>query len=89
MRNKCNNECNNSLILKNKNIFKKIHKNKSISKINFDNNLILIPVTINICLTKEKYKIDFIKYSKYIVDRLNNGFSGNIESKYKNDKYSK
>jgi hypothetical protein len=91
MKNKCNDECNNSLILKNKKIFKKMHKNKSISKINFDfnNNLIIIPVTINICLSKEKYKIDFIKYSKYIIDTLNNGFSGNIESKYKNNKYSK
>lgn len=96
MINKCNNDSSdyNKLIMKNKKIFKKIHNRKSISSstINFDfnnNNFIIIPVTINICLSKEKYKIDFLKYSKYIIDTLNNGFSGNISSKYKEDKYSK
>jgi hypothetical protein len=96
MINKCNDDSSdyNKLIIKNKKIFKKIHNKKSISSsiINFDfnnNNFIIIPVTINICLTKEKYKIDFIKYSKYIIDTLNNGFSGNISSKYKEEKYTK
>ena len=91
---KCNDNNDNNLIIENKKIFKKIHKNKSITNsfnnynFNDDNHLIIIPVTINICLTKEKYKIDFIKYSRYIVDRLNDGFSGNISCKYKNDIYT-
>jgi hypothetical protein len=95
MFNKCNDDYNN-LIIKNKKIFKKIHNRKSIPSqylanydFSNDENIIIIPVTINICLTKEKYKIDFVKYSKYIIDTLNDGFSGNISCKYKNDKNNK
>jgi hypothetical protein len=47
---------------------------------------IIVPVTINICVNTLKYKIDFIKYCKYMIDILNDGFSGNIESPYKNSK---
>jgi hypothetical protein len=89
----CNDDYTNNLVIKNKKIFKKIHKKKSYSNLNnnfdYNNNLIIVPVTINICLSKDKFKIDFIKYSKYIIDTLNDGFSGNISCKYKNDKYTK
>jgi len=91
MNHNCNDDKYNKLIKKNKHIFEKMHNKKSISIMNFDysNNLIIVPVSINICLTKDKYKIDFIKYAKYIIKTLNDGFSGNINSKYQNEYYNK
>jgi hypothetical protein len=66
--------------------FKNLHERKGYKLINWDKHidLIVVPVTINICINSLKYKIDFIKYSKYIIDILNDGFSGKIYSPYKN-----
>ncbi len=85
---KCLDDIDNETIIKNKDKFEDLHtKNKSnYLKPDFD-DIIYIPTIINICLTNEKYSIDFIKYCKYIIDVLNDGFSGNIKSKYKS--YSK
>jgi hypothetical protein len=89
MINKCDDNIDNNLIIKNKQIFKNLHKKNYINyyKLDFD-DLIIIPVTINICLSISKYNFDFIKYSKYIIDTLNDGFSGNINCKYKSSEYS-
>lgn len=83
----CIKDINNKLIIDNANIFEKLHLQNSIKLLNWYlhiNDLIIIPVTINICVNTKKLKINFIKYCKYIVDILNDGFSGNLESKYKN-----
>jgi len=91
MLHRCCDDFYDKLIISRNDIFEKIHNKKKISgsiiNINFDNNFIIVPVTINICLIKEKFNIDFIKYSKYIIDTLNDGFSGNILCKYKNNTY--
>jgi hypothetical protein len=85
----CNNDhIINKLIIKNKDVFERIHKKKGGSLIShtYENSeIITIPVTINICLTYKKYKIDFVKYANYIVNMLNSGFSGNSVSKYKDN----
>lgn len=92
---KCNQDYDSKLIINNKYIFDKLH-NKKIDLINLyinnkehENKTIVIPVSINICLTMKKYNINFIKYCNYIIKILNDGFSGNINSKYKDSKYSK
>lgn len=89
MKKKCYEDKDNQIILDNIEIFNDYHNKLNIdSLIVNDNYEIFIPVTINICLTNSKYLIDFIKYSKYIVDVLNEGFSGNINNKYKSTEYS-
>jgi hypothetical protein len=79
-------DSDNKLVLKNKEIFKILHEKKGIKITNPEGqkNLIIVPVTINICINSKKYKIDFLKYSKYMIDILNDGFSGKIHSPYKN-----
>lgn len=89
MKKRCYEDKDNKLILENKELFQNYHNKIFIDNINIDDNLIIIiPVTINICLTNSKYSIDFIKYSKYIIDVLNQGFSGTIKNKYKSPEYS-
>jgi hypothetical protein len=82
----CVEENDNNLILNNANIFKVLRERKGhkLSNWNRHIDLIIVPVTINICINSIKYKIDFIKYSKYIIDILNDGFSGKLYSPYKN-----
>ena len=82
----CMKDIDNKLILKNIKKFNILHQKKGIKLLNWEKNveLIIIPVTINICVNSQKYKIDFVKYSKYMIDVLNDGFSGNIYSPYKN-----
>ena len=82
----CMKDTDNKLILSNAEKFKILHQKKGISLINWEKhiNYIVIPVTINICVNSKKYKIDFVKYSKYMIDTLNDGFSGKIYSPYKN-----
>ncbi len=84
-------EFDDSTIFKHLNYFNSFHKqNYSFNKyLNYDfDNLIIIPVTINICLKIKDFDFDFIKYSKHIIDTLNEGFSGNSYSKYKSEKYN-
>jgi len=84
----CNKNCDSdiNLILNNRHVFELLHKKKGGSLYKYDeNNLIIVPTTINICLTTSKYNFDIIKYAKYIIDVLNDGFSGKIKSKYKNN----
>ena len=89
MKKRCFIDKDNKAILDNQNIFTESHKNSNTDNLTIDNNLkIIIPVTINICLTNSKYSVDFIKYSKHIIDVLNEGFSGNIKNKYKSSEYS-
>lgn len=91
MNNKCCKDHDNKLIINNKHIFDYIHQKKSSSLINYNvdpDNFIYVPVTINICLKESKYNIDFLKYCKYIINTLNDGFSGNISCLYKNDIYN-
>ena len=85
-KNKCMEDSDIKLVLKNAEKFKILHEKKGIKLINWESHLrqIIVPVTINICINSKKYKIDFIKYSKYIIDTLNDGFSGKIYSPYKN-----
>lgn len=71
------------MVNENENKFTSIHKN-SVIEINFDDKII-IPVSINVCLTKKKYSVNLISYAKYIIDVLNDGFSGNINSDYKSN----
>jgi hypothetical protein len=91
---KCNQDYDSKLIINNKYIFDKLH-NKKMDLINSyidkkeNDEIIVIPVSINICLTMKKYNINFIKYCNYIINILNDGFSGNINSKYKDSKYNK
>ena len=67
MKKRCFVDKDNKSILDNQNIFTEYHKNSNTDNLTIDNNLkIIIPVTINICLTTSKYSIDFIKYSKYM-----------------------
>jgi hypothetical protein len=82
----CMKDTDNKLILNNIEKFKILHQKKGIKLINWEKhiNYIVVPVTINICINSKKYKIDFVKYSKYIVDTLNDGFSGKTYSPYKN-----
>jgi hypothetical protein len=79
---KCGNIIDNNLILTQKSLFENINK-KNIKKYNYSNKLIIVPVSINICLRYEKYNIDFIKYCKYMINILNDGFSGQIHCQYK------
>lgn len=89
MKKRCYEDKDNKLILDNKELFDYFLEKNNVSNINIDDNLmIIIPVTINICLTNSKYSIDFIKYSKHIINVLNEGFSGKIRSKYKSPEYS-
>jgi hypothetical protein len=86
MNNKCANNFNESEIIALDEKFKILHEKKGIKLSGWEKhiNLIVVPVSINICVNSKKLKIDFIKYCKYIVDSLNNGFSGNAYSPYKN-----
>ncbi len=82
----CMEDIDNKLILKNIEKFKIIQQEKGI-KISIWNKqieTIIVPVTINICIDTFRYKIDFLRYCKYIVDILNEGFSGTINSPYRN-----
>ena len=89
MKKRCFIDKDNKAILDNQNIFTEYHKNSNTDNLTIDNNLkIIIPVTINICLNTTKYSIDFIKYSKYIINVLNDGFSGKIKNKYKSSDYT-
>ncbi len=89
MRKRCFIDKDNKSILDNQNIFNKYHQTNKTDNLDIDDNLkIIIPVTINICLTTEKYSIDFIKYSKHLINVLNDGFSGKIKNKYKSTEYS-
>jgi hypothetical protein len=89
MKKKCYEDKDNKLILDNIENFNNYHKKFNTDNLLIDNNFeIFIPITINICLTNSKYSVDFIKYSKYIVDVLNEGYSGNIKNKYKSPEYS-
>lgn len=82
----CMKDTDNRLILNNIEKFKILQQKKGIRLLNWEKNIdyIIVPVTINICVNSKKYKIDFIKYSKYIIDVLNDGFSGKTNSPYKN-----
>lgn len=82
----CIKDNDNNLILKNIDEFNKLHNRKGYKLSNWNKYIdtIVIPTTINICVNSSKYKIDFIRYSKYIIDTLNDGFSGKIHSPYKN-----
>jgi hypothetical protein len=82
----CTKDIDNKLIIKNIEKFKILRQKKSLKLSNWDkyNDLVIVPVTINICINTFKYKIDFLKYSKYIVQILNDGFSGTIQTPYKN-----
>ncbi len=85
---KCFEDKDNKLIIENIDTFTNIHKINNYSDINLhDEKLIVIPVTLHICITKSKILVDLIKYSKFIIDTLNSGFSGNIKNKYKSSKY--
>ncbi len=89
MKKRCFVDKDNKSILDNQNIFIEYHNNFNTPNLLIDNNLkIIIPVTINICLTNTKYSIDFIKYSKHIINVLNDGFSGKIKNKYKSAEYT-
>lgn len=82
-------DIDNKIIINNIDIFNTQHKKNNKKYLPFDfDNIIIIPVTINICLSNDLYNLDFIKYSKYIIDTLNDGFQGKINSKYKTDKFS-
>jgi hypothetical protein len=84
--NKCMTEEDVKLVMKNAEKFEILRQKKSAKLINWEKNigLIIVPVTINICVNSKKYKIDFIKYAKHMVDVLNDGFSGKSKSPYKN-----
>ncbi len=89
MGKKCFIDKDNNSILDNQNIFTEYHKNSNTDNLEIDDNLkIIIPVTINICLNTTKYSIDFVKYSKHIINVLNDGFSGEIKNKYKSSEYT-
>ena len=79
-------ENDKKLILKNVEKFKILHQKRDfkLMSLNKHMDLVIVPVTINICINSLKYKIDFIKYAKYIIDTLNDGFSGKSYSPYKN-----
>jgi hypothetical protein len=83
---KCMEDNDIKLVLKNADKIKILHQKKGIKLINWSSSTrqIIVPVTINVCVNSKKYKIDFIKYSKHMVDILNNGFSGKSHSPYKN-----
>ncbi len=86
---KCLDRIDNKTIINNKKIFEKIHRTNKDKYLSYDfDDEIIIPVVINICLSYSDYSIDFIKYCNYLIKILNDGFSGKIESKYKNPKYS-
>jgi len=84
----CMEDIDNKLILKNIDKFKIIQQEKGIKISSWNKQIetIIVPVTINICIDTFNYKIDFLRYCKYIVDILNEGFSGNINSPYINTK---
>ena len=84
----CIRDIDNDFIIKNAKKFELLHQRKGAKLIKWEsyvNDLIIIPVTINICLDSKDIKINFIKYSQQIIDILNDGFSGNIYCKYKNN----
>ena len=86
---KCSDIIDNKIIIDNKEIFDKIHRKNKDKYLKYDfDDLINIPVVINICLTYSDYSIDFIKYCNYLIKILNDGFGGKIDSKYKNPEYS-
>lgn len=80
------NKNDHKLILKNADKFKILHETKGNKLLSWNKHIdfIIIPVTINICVNSLKYRIDFLKYSKHMIDTLNDGFSGKIHSPYKN-----
>lgn len=86
MNKKCKNDFMELKIIENEEKFLILHEKKGIKLSGWEKhiNLIVIPVSINIFVNSKKIKIDFIKYCKYMVDCLNDGFSGNAYSPYKN-----
>jgi hypothetical protein len=87
---KCVNDMyDNELLNNNSDKINLIHQKKGVKLSDWENHIdhidqIIVPVTINVCLNSKKYQIDFVKYSKYMIDKLNDGFSGKIYSPYKN-----
>jgi len=82
----CVKDIDNDFIINNSKKFELLHQKKGIKLIDWEthiDDMIIIPVTINIYLDSNKLKINFIKYAKYLIDILNDGFSGNIKSIYK------
>lgn len=89
MGKRCFEDKDNKIILNNIDIFNNFHIKNNTQNLTINSDIkIIIPVTINICLTNSKYSIDFIKYSKYIIDVLNDGFAGKIKNKYKSPEYT-
>jgi hypothetical protein len=66
MNNKCANNFNESEIIASDEKFKILHEKKGIKLSGWEKhiNLIVVPVSINICVNSKKLKIDFIKYCK-------------------------
>lgn len=84
MKIKCLDDLDNNLILKNKEIIEKYHEKNIKKYLKYDfEDLIYVPTVINICVRDEKIQSGFIKYAKYMIDVLNDGFSGKIKSKSK------
>lgn len=88
LESRCDDNNYNKLIIEHSGVFERIHaslghenKKSSLTKFNCDIEII-IPVTINICIDSD---IEFIKYCKYMIDTLNDGFNGSIECIYKNN----
>jgi hypothetical protein len=89
METKCLDLADNKLIIDNKAIFDKFHEKHRYRYLEYNYpNEITIPVVINICLTNQICSTDLLKYCEYIINTLNDGFAGKIESKYKDPTYS-
>jgi hypothetical protein len=85
MKIRCLDDVDNNLITANKDIFETFHKKNLNKYLEYDfDNVIYVPTIINICIKNKKNSIDFLKYCDYMISVLNDGFSGNIKSKYKN-----
>lgn len=91
MKIRCLDDIDNNLIKKNREIFDKLHELNSSNYLKYDfDNIIYVPTIINICIRNPKNSrnpnesIDYLKYCDYMIQVLNDGFSGNIKSKYKN-----
>ncbi len=85
MKIKCLDDIDNNLIVKNKEIIEKYHEKNKKKYLKYDyEDIIYVPTVINICVQDDKIRFGFIKYCKYMIDVLNDGFSGKIECKSKN-----
>jgi hypothetical protein len=85
MKIRCLDDVDNNLITANKDIFETFHKKNLNKYLEYDfDNVIYVPTIISICIKNKKNSIDFLKYCDYMISVLNDGFSGNIKSKYKN-----